>query len=77
MSMNAGRRFVVVLRDSRVPVSTHATLEAAADKVYRDRAYARWTIMAQLGLAAGDKMRELTRDERKRVERRLFPSLYE
>lgn len=74
---NTGTRFVVVMRASKVPMSHHATLEAAADKIYRERAFARWTVMAQEGLTASAPMRSLTRDEMKRVERKIFPSLYQ
>lgn len=72
-----GKRYVVVLRQSKVPSSTHATLEAAANKVYRDRTWSRMKVMVQEGLTASAPLRELTLAERKRVERALFPSLHE
>lgn len=74
---SAGLRYVVVMRQSKVPMSRHATLEAAADKIYRERAFARWTVMAQEGLTASAPMRSLTKEEKMRVERKLFPSLFE
>jgi hypothetical protein len=77
MAGSAGLRYIVVMRESKVPMSRHATLEAAADKIYRDRAFARWKVMAQEGLEASAPMRSLTKQEMKRVERRLFPSLFE
>lgn len=77
MAGNAGQRYVVVMRTSKVAMSHHATLEAAADKIYRDRAFARWDVMVQEGLTAAAPMRACTKDEKKRVQRRLFPSLYE
>jgi hypothetical protein len=77
MPGTAGRRYVVVSRRSKIAMSHHATLEAAADKVFRERAFARWKVMAQEGLTASSPMRELTTDEKKRVERKLYPSLFE
>jgi hypothetical protein len=58
-------------------MSHHATLEAAADKVYRERAFSRWDVMCQEGLHAAAPIRSLTRAEKIRVERKLFPSLFE
>lgn len=77
MDGTAGQRYVVVMRTSKVPMTTHGTLEAAADRIYRHRAHARWEIMVQKGLVAGAPMRALTKEELRRVQRRLFPSLSE
>lgn len=76
-SARAGLRYVVVTRKTHVPVQRFATIEAAADKIVRERALATWTVLAQEGLTASATMRQLTRAERKKLEKAMFPSLFE
>lgn len=73
----AGTRYVVVTRKAKVPVSVHATIEAAGDKIVRERALAIWTVLAQEGLTASAPYRELTNQEKRRLERKMFPTLFE
>jgi hypothetical protein len=70
------RHFVVVTRKGKVPLSRHFHLDEAADYIVWHRAYATYTVMAQDGKPSAP-MRKLTRDEAKRLERRLFPSLHD
>lgn len=77
MAGTAGRRYVVVTRKSKITMSHHATLEAAANKVFRERAFARWKVMVQDGLVGSSPIRELTTEEKRRVERVLYPSLFD
>lgn len=73
----AGLRYVVVTRDRHLPIQHFATIEAAADKIVRERALATWTVLAQEGLTASAKMRQLTLAERKKLEKAMFPSLFD
>ena len=72
-----GLRYVVVTRQSNLPVQHFATIEGAADKIVRERALAIWTVLAQEGLEASAPMRKLNLAERKRLEKAMFPSLFE
>lgn len=73
----SGTRYVVVTRQSKTPVSHHGTIEGAADKIVRERALAVWTVLAQEGLTASAPYRELTRREKKIMERKMFPTLFD
>lgn len=69
-------RWVVVARKSRMPVSRHRTLKDAADRIVRDKTFGTCTVMKQ-GRYASMPMVELTHEERKRLERMLFPALFD
>lgn len=73
----AGTRYVVVTRQTKTPVSHHATVQGAGHKIVKERALAVWKVLAQEGLTAGSPYRELTRAEKRVLERTMFPTLYE
>jgi hypothetical protein len=53
------------------------TIEDAGNKIYRERAFDRYTVIAQDGDRAAGPARELTKTERLKLEKCLYPSLYE
>lgn len=70
--------FVIVTRDKhRTPISRHVTIEDAGNKIHRERAFHRWTVLAQDGDRASTAARALTKAERLRLEKALYPSLHE
>lgn len=69
--------YVVVTRDKRrFVVERFYTIEAAANKIVLERAFDRWTVLAQDG-GKGTPMRELHRLEKRRLESKLYPSLFD
>lgn len=70
------RHFVVVSRKGHLPISRHFHLDEAADYIVWHRAFAAYTVLAQEG-GPTSPMRKLTRDESKRLERKLFPTLHD
>lgn len=69
--------YVVVTRDRAATViSRHPSPEDAANKIVRELKYDTWRVMAQDGRGAA-VVRALTPGEQQRVERTLFPGLYE
>lgn len=72
-------RYVVVTRQGRLPVERFHTVEAAANFIVRETAYGRWTVLAQEAnkITATTPYRELRRHEKRTLEAKLFPTLYE
>lgn len=69
--------YVVVTRDtSRTVISRHPSPEDAANRIVRALNYDTWSVMAQDGRGT-TVVRALTNPERRRVERTLYPGLYE
>lgn len=70
--------YIVVTKDKRrLPIDRFATLEGAGNKIYRERSFDKWTVLAQDGTKGSAPARELTKRERLDLERCLYPSLYE
>jgi hypothetical protein len=70
--------YVIVTRDKqRTPISRHVTIEDAGNRIYRERTFDRHTVVAQDGDRAAGPARELTTQEKLRLEKCLYPSLYE
>ncbi len=72
-------RYVVVTRQDRLPVERFVTIESAADYIVREIAFGRWTVLAQEAnrITASTPYRELRQHERRAMERKLYPTLYE
>lgn len=72
-------RYVVVTRKDRIPIDRFITVEAAADYIIREKAFDRWTVLAQEGnrITAATPYRELRPTESAALEKKLFPSLFE
>lgn len=72
-------RYVVVTRKDRLPVERFMTVEAAADYIVHERAFARWTVLAQEAntIAASTPYRALRPSEQRTLERKLYPTLFE
>lgn len=72
-------RYVVVTRDAMLPVERFVDVESAADYIVREKAYGRWTVMAQEAnrITATTPYRKLRQHEKRRLEQRLYPTLYE
>lgn len=70
---------MVVTREGLLPVERFITVEAAADYIVRERAFARWTVLAQEAnkISAGTPYRKLRPTELRAFEARIFPSLFE
>jgi hypothetical protein len=69
--------YTVVTRENRTPVSERfLTIESAADYIVRGRAFHRQTVLAQDG-SKSSPFRELQRHESRRLEAKLYPSLFE
>lgn len=73
------KRYVVVTRQGTLPVERYHTVEAAADKIVREVAFGRWTVLAQEAnrITASTPYRDLYPTERRALERKLFPTLFE
>jgi hypothetical protein len=71
--------YVVVTRKDRLPVDRFMTIESAADYIVREKAFARWTVMAQEAnkITASTPYRRLRPTEQEKLERRLYPTLFE
>lgn len=72
-------RYVVVTRDSLLPVQRFMTIEAAADYIVKEKAFGRWKVLAQEAnrITASTPYRQLQQHEKIKMERKLFPTLYE
>ncbi len=72
-------RYVVVTRKDRLPVERFYTVEEAADYIVREVAYGKWTVLVQEAnrITASTPYRELLQHEKRRLEQRLYPTLYE
>lgn len=72
-------RYVVVTRDGLLPVDRYVTIEAAADKIVREKAFGRWKVLAQEAnqITASTPYRQLRPTEKRALERKLFPTLFE
>lgn len=68
---------MVVDRTTKVPISHHGTIEGAGSKIVKELAFNRWTVMAQDALRPGSNMRALTRHEKLRLEKTLYPLLFD
>lgn len=68
--------WVVVTRSDCIPIERYQSLDDAGDRITRDRAYGIWTVLKQ-GRWASSQFQALTLDERKRLERRLYPALFD
>lgn len=55
------------------------TIEAAADYIVRERAFARWTVLAQEAnkITASTPYRQLRPTEQRVLEAKLYPTLFE
>jgi hypothetical protein len=51
------------------------SLAEAGDTIYYDRKFSEWTVMVQAGTASAP-MRALFDNERRELEKRLYPSLF-
>lgn len=72
-------RYVVVTRKDKLPVERFVNIEAAADYIVREKAYGRWTVLAQDAnrITASTPYRDLRVHEKRALEQRLYPTLYE
>lgn len=72
-------RYVVVTRQDRLPVQRFMTVEAAADYIVRERAFGRWTVLAQEAnkITASTPYRKLHPTEKRTLEQKLYPTLFE
>ena len=71
--------YVVVTRKDRLPVSRHVTVESAADYIVQHRTFATHTVMAQEAnkVTASTPYRKLKAHEQRKLEERLYPTLFE
>ena len=72
-------RYVVVTRDGSHPVQRFMTIEAAGDYIVLERAFGRWTVLAQEAnkITASTPYRELRAHEKLALEKKLYPTLFE
>jgi hypothetical protein len=72
-------RYVVVTRQGMLPIERFMSVEAAADYIVREAAFGRWMVKAQEGnkITASTPMRDLRPTEKSKLERKLYPTLYE
>jgi hypothetical protein len=72
-------RYVVVTRQGLLPIERFMSVEAAADYIVRETAFGRWKVLAQEAnqITAATPYRELRPTEKRKLERKLFPTLYE
>lgn len=72
-------RYVVVTRPDKLPIERFVTIESAADYIVRERAFGRWTVLAQEAnrITASTPYRELREHERRSLEAKLYPTLFE
>lgn len=71
--------YVVVTRNTNLPVDRFITIEAAAEYIVREKAFARWTVLAQEGnrITASTPYRKLRPTEQRKLEQKLYPTLFE
>lgn len=71
--------YVVVTRDHKLPIKRFATIEAAGDYIYWERAFDKWTVLAQEAnkITPATPYRALRALEKVALEQALYPSLYE
>ncbi len=71
--------YVVVTRDRRkLPIKDFTTIDAAGNLVFRERKYDEWQVVACDGTRrAGAPLRRLTKSAQAKLERILYPSLYD
>ncbi len=72
-------RYVVVSRKDCIPISDGLLdVEAAADYIIRNQAFDKWTVLAQEAnrITPTTKYRALRPTEARRLEAKLFPSLF-
>lgn len=72
-------RYVVVTRKDRLPIERFVTIEAAADYIVRERAFAKWTVLVQEAnkITASTPYRDLRQHEKYALEAKLYPALFE
>lgn len=58
------------------PIQRYASIEAAGNRIFYDRRFDEWTVLAQDGSEAAP-YRELHKTEKQRLERCLYPGLFE
>lgn len=68
--------YVVIERQSKLPISRHMFISEAADYIVKRSNYDIWTVVAQDGRTSSAKTRALTLAERKALEARLWPQLF-
>lgn len=71
--------YVVVTRNTNLPVERFYTIESAADYIVREKAFARYTVLVQEGnrITASTPYRKLRPTEQAALEKRLYPTLFE
>lgn len=71
--------YVVVTRRDRLPIDRFITIEAAADYIVRHRTFATHTVMVQEAnrVNASTPYRKLRAHEQRKLEERLYPTLFE
>lgn len=71
--------YVVVTRQTNLPVDRFVTIEAAAQYIVEARAFARYTVLAQEGnrITASTPYRKLRPTEQRKLEQKLYPTLFE
>lgn len=72
-------RYVVVTRKDQLPIERFVDVESAADYIVRERAFGRWTVLVQEAnrITAGTPYRALRDHEKRTLQAKLFPTLYE
>lgn len=73
------KRYVVVTRKDKVPIERFATIEGAADLIVKRVGFAHWTVLAQEAnkITASTPYKKLLPGERRTLEQKLYPTLYE
>ena len=66
----------MVTRAGHLPVARFHSLEDAAARIVRERSFGVHTVLKQ-GRWASSPMEALTHEEKKRLERCLYPSLFD
>lgn len=70
--------YVVVTRRGKHPISRHMSVRSAGNYIYRERAFDRWTVLAQDERPGpASRFRELRPIEKRELERALYPSLWD
>jgi hypothetical protein len=72
-------RYVVVTRQGLHPIDRFMTIEAAADYIVRETKFGQWKVLAQEAnrITASTPYRELRPTEKRKLEQKLFPTLYD
>lgn len=71
-------QYVVVTREGRHPIQRFYTMQSAGNYIFRERAFDKWTVLAQDGtITPSTPYRQLNAHEKRLLERALFPSLWE